>query len=144
MSGGFFFFPSPQDERSGCHDGRRERDDFESSQLVVLLQGHFIIDTSCPIYGGWDRDITFDNWWPVSECVWVIVWIHRYTCSCSWMYINWVCYSTACLLPPPTTLPVSGVGLWLGAQGSVATETALKQTKGWNRAEGIQWHKGAT
>lgn len=68
----------------------------------------------------------------------------EFMCTCSYMYIKRVCYSTPCLLSPPTTLPVSGVGLWLGAQGSVATETALKQTKGWNRAKGIQWHKGAT
>lgn len=41
----------------------------ESSQLAVLLQGHFVIDTSCQIYGSWDQDITIDNWWPVSTCV---------------------------------------------------------------------------
>lgn len=46
------------------------------------------------------------------------------------------------LLPLPPQ-PVTAMGLWLGALGSVATETAPKQTKGWNRAEGILWHKGS-
>lgn len=83
--------PTPQVVWSGCHDGERE-----SSQLVVLLQGHFVIDTSCPFYGRWDQDITFDNWWPVSACLRVCDFID--TCA----HVH-ACILTECAIPLPAS-----------------------------------------
>lgn len=68
--------------------------------------------------------------------------MYSHTCACTSLCVKHVSLvvslsaSTHNTLTQPNLplLPVSSVGLLLGAMGSVSTETAPKQTKGWNGA----------
>lgn len=58
-----------------------------------------------------------------------------------WACPVWKCFVSSCFLfPTPSSSshpsPVTNMSFWLGAMGSVATETAPKQTKGWTGALG--------
>lgn len=104
----------------------------------MLLQGHFVIHTSCQIYGSWDQDITIDNWWPVSTCV------HQGDCefmdTCAHVHAciltEWLCDSTPCLLPPPTIPACQWCGPLIGGPGLSRHGNCTKANKGVEQSRG--------